>query len=85
MSQDRYNSVQISLEYDRQYTDQEMIPARNARNVVTFAEVMFVTIQRENILPSKITDYWLTNAHELLTTEWLKYWLLTTDKFSQHP
>jgi hypothetical protein len=36
-------------------------------------EVMFVTIQRENILPSKITDYWVTNAHELLTTEWLKY------------
>jgi hypothetical protein len=36
--------------------DQEMIPARNARNVVTLAEVMFVTIQRENILPSKITD-----------------------------
>jgi hypothetical protein len=35
-----------------QYTDQEMIPARNARNVV-----MFVTIQLENILPSKITDY----------------------------
>jgi hypothetical protein len=31
-----------------------MIPARN---VVTLAEVMFVTIQRENILPSKITDY----------------------------
>jgi hypothetical protein len=56
-----------------QYTDQEMIPARNARNVVTLAEVMFVTIQRENILPSNITDYWLTNAHELLTTEWLKY------------
>jgi hypothetical protein len=56
-----------------QYTDQEMIPARNARNVVTLAEVMVVTIQRENILPSKITDYWLTNAHELLTTEWLKY------------
>jgi hypothetical protein len=46
-------SVQI------QYTDQEMIPARNARNVVTLAEVMFVTIQRENILPSKIADYWL--------------------------
>jgi hypothetical protein len=40
-----------------QYTDQEMIPARNARSVVTLAEVMFVTIQRENILPSKITDY----------------------------
>jgi hypothetical protein len=40
-----------------QYTDQEMIPARNARNVVTLAEVTFVTIQRENILPSKITDY----------------------------
>jgi hypothetical protein len=40
-----------------QYTDQEMIPARNARNVVTLAEVMLVTIQRENILPSKITDY----------------------------
>jgi hypothetical protein len=39
-----------------QYTDQEMIPARNARNVVTLAEVMFVTIQRENIIPSKITD-----------------------------
>jgi hypothetical protein len=39
-----------------QCTDQEMIPARNARNVVTLAEVMFVTIQRENILPSKITD-----------------------------
>jgi hypothetical protein len=39
-----------------QYTDQEMIPARNARNVGTLAEVMFVTIQRENILPSKITD-----------------------------
>jgi hypothetical protein len=39
-----------------QYTDQEMIPVRNARNVVTLAEVMFVTIQRENILPSKITD-----------------------------
>jgi hypothetical protein len=53
-----------------QYTDQEMIPARN---VVTLAEVKFVTIQRENILPSKITDYWLTNAHELLTTERLKY------------
>jgi hypothetical protein len=34
-----------------QYTDQEMIPASNARNVVTLAEVMFVTIQRENILP----------------------------------
>jgi hypothetical protein len=50
-----------------------MIPARNAGNVVTFAEVMFVTTQRENILPSKITDYWLTNVHELLTTEWLKY------------
>jgi hypothetical protein len=47
-----------------------MIPERNARNVVTLAEVMFVTIQREK---SKITDYWLTNAHELLTTEWLKY------------
>jgi hypothetical protein len=42
-----------------QYTDQEMIPARNTRNVVTLAVVMFVTIQRENILPSKITDYWL--------------------------
>jgi hypothetical protein len=56
-----------------QYTDQEMIPARNARNVVTLAEVMFVTIQRENILPPKITDYWLTNAHELWTTEWLNY------------
>jgi hypothetical protein len=56
-----------------QYTDQEMIPSRNAKNVVTLAEVMFVTIQRENILPSKITDYWLTNAHKLLTTEWLKY------------
>jgi hypothetical protein len=40
-----------------QYTNQEMIPARNARIVVTLAEVMFVTIQRENILPSKITDY----------------------------
>jgi hypothetical protein len=52
-----------------QYTDHEMIPARNARNVVTLAEVMFVTIQRENILPSKITDYRLTNANELLTTE----------------
>jgi hypothetical protein len=39
-----------------QYTDQEIVPARNARNVVTLAEVMFVTIQRENILPSKITD-----------------------------
>jgi hypothetical protein len=39
-----------------QYTDQEMIPARNAKNLVTLAEVMFVTIQRENILPSKITD-----------------------------
>jgi hypothetical protein len=39
-----------------QYTDQEMIPARNAMNVVTLAEVMFVTIQRENIPPSKITD-----------------------------
>jgi hypothetical protein len=39
-----------------QYTDQEMIPARNARNVVTLTEVMLVTIQRENILPSKITD-----------------------------
>jgi hypothetical protein len=38
------------------YTDQEMIPARNAMNVVTLAEVMFVIIQRENILPSKITD-----------------------------
>jgi hypothetical protein len=50
-----------------QYTDQEMIPARNARNVVMLADVMFVIIQRENILPSKIT------AHELLTTEWLKY------------
>jgi hypothetical protein len=50
-----------------QHTDQEMIPARNARNVVTLAEVMFLTIQRENILPSKITDYY--NAHELLTTE----------------
>jgi hypothetical protein len=36
-----------------QYTDQEMIPARNARNVITLAEVMFVTIQRENIRPSK--------------------------------
>jgi hypothetical protein len=36
-----------------QYTDQEMI---HARNVVTLAEVMFVTIQREKILPSKITD-----------------------------
>jgi hypothetical protein len=59
-----------------------MIPERN---VVTVAEVMFVTIQRENILPSKITDYWLTNARELLTTEWLKYYILTTDKFSQHP
>jgi hypothetical protein len=34
------------------YTDQEMIPARN---VVTLAKVMFVNIQRENILPSKIT------------------------------
>jgi hypothetical protein len=56
-----------------QYTDQEMIPARNVRNVVTLAEIMFVTIRRENILPSKITDYWLTNAHELLSTEWLKY------------
>jgi hypothetical protein len=61
------------MEKKLQYTDQEMIPARNARNVVTLAEAMFVTIQRENILPSKITDYWLTNAHELLTTEWLKY------------
>jgi hypothetical protein len=40
-----------------------------ARNVVMLAEVTFVTIQRENILPSKITDYRLTNAHELLTTE----------------
>jgi hypothetical protein len=38
------------------YTHQEMIPARNARNVITLAEVMFVTIQRENILPSKITE-----------------------------
>jgi hypothetical protein len=56
-----------------QYTYQEMNPARNARNVVTLAEVMFVTVQRENILPSKITDYWLTKAHELLATEWLKY------------
>jgi hypothetical protein len=56
-----------------QYIDQEMIPARNARNVVTLAEVMFDTIHRENILSSKITDYWLTNAHELLTTEGLKY------------
>jgi hypothetical protein len=36
-----------------QYTDQEMIPARNERIVVTLAEVIFVTIQRENILPSK--------------------------------
>jgi uncharacterized protein YjcR len=42
--------------YSLQYTDQEMVPARNARNVVTLAEAMFVTIQRENILPSKITD-----------------------------
>jgi hypothetical protein len=33
-----------------------MIPARNAKNVVTLVEVMFVTIQRENILSSKITD-----------------------------
>jgi hypothetical protein len=39
-----------------QYTDQEMTPPRNAMNVVTIAEVMFVTIQRENILPSNITD-----------------------------
>jgi hypothetical protein len=39
-----------------QYTDQEMIPARNVRNVVTLVEVMFVTTQHENILPSKITD-----------------------------
>jgi hypothetical protein len=36
-----------------QYTDHEMIPARNAKNVVTLAEVMFFTIQRENILPWK--------------------------------
>jgi hypothetical protein len=44
------------ISYYLQYTDQEMIPARNARNVVTLAEVMFVTIQRENIPPSKITE-----------------------------
>jgi hypothetical protein len=69
----RYERETISFTTQLQYTDQEMIPARNARNVVTLAEVMFVTIQRENLLPSKITDYWLTNAHELLTTEWLKY------------
>jgi hypothetical protein len=71
-------SAKVHLEHEKysvdlgkkrlQYTDQEMIRARNARNVVTLEEVMFVTIQRENILPSKITDYWLTNAHELLTT-----------------
>jgi hypothetical protein len=53
-----------------QYTDQEMIPARNARNVVTLAEVMFVTWTWKH---SPLKDYWLTNAHELLTTEWLKY------------
>jgi hypothetical protein len=54
-----YTAVPTASQVDRQvqYTDQEMIPARkNARNVVTLAEVMFVTIQRENILPSKITD-----------------------------
>jgi hypothetical protein len=45
-----------TLKYYLQYTNQEMIPARNAKNVVKLAEVMFVTIQRENILPSKITD-----------------------------
>jgi hypothetical protein len=49
----KFRHLSVSL----QHTDQEMIPARNARNVVTLVEVMFVTIQRENILPSKITDY----------------------------
>jgi hypothetical protein len=51
------SAVNTVLAYVLQYTDQEMIPARNVRNVVTLAEEMFVTIQRENILPSKITDY----------------------------
>jgi hypothetical protein len=69
----KYRMLEIRVQLKLQYTDQEMIPVRNVRNVVTLAEVMFVTIQRENILPSKITDYWLTNAHELLTSEWLKY------------
>jgi hypothetical protein len=50
------NENYLSSSVDLQYTDQEMIPARNSRNVVTLAEVMFVTIQRENILPTKITD-----------------------------
>jgi hypothetical protein len=52
-----YVTFHLLTAADVQYTDQEMIPARNARHVVTLAEVMFVTIQRENILPSKITDY----------------------------
>jgi hypothetical protein len=47
----------LLVQFLLQYTDHEMIPARNARNVVTLEVVMFVTIQRENILPSKITDY----------------------------
>jgi hypothetical protein len=38
----------IIIIYDLQSTDHELIPARNPR-----AEVMFVTIQRENIRPSK--------------------------------
>jgi hypothetical protein len=54
---DKERSRTCPVEYQVQYTGQEMIPARNARNVVTLAEVMFVTIQRENILPSKMTDY----------------------------
>jgi hypothetical protein len=38
--------AECMLQGELQYTDQEMIPARNARNVVTLSEVMFVTIQR---------------------------------------
>jgi hypothetical protein len=34
-------------------TDHELIPARNASLAASANEVMFVTIQRENIRPSK--------------------------------
>jgi hypothetical protein len=55
-----------------QYTDQEMILAKNASNVVTLAEVANVRYY-PTWKHSPLKDYWLTNAHESLTTEWLKY------------
>jgi hypothetical protein len=33
----------------------------------------FINFSRRESFTSYITDYWLTNAHELLTTKWLKY------------